>query len=77
MVKYRGGGLLMFFEPFCKSSSRLSNVFFLTPIFTAFVSVYDSTFFGNRIFVLFSSDLEEAIVETGESLSTTKIKFCL
>ena len=42
----------MFFEPFCKGSCRFSYVFFLTPIFTTFESVYDSTFVGNRIFVL-------------------------
>ena len=42
----------MFLEPFCKSSCRLSYVFFFTPIFTTFVSVYDPTFVGNRIFVL-------------------------
>ena len=41
MVKYRGRGLLVFLEAFCKSSSRLSNIFFFTPLFTAFVSVYD------------------------------------
>ena len=56
MVKYRGGGLLVFLEPFCKSSSRLSNIFFLTPMFTALISVYDSTFVGNRIFVLWSHE---------------------
>ena len=71
------GGLLVFFEPFCKGSCRFSYVFFLTPIFTTFESVYDPTFVGNWIFVLgvirrsfmltFSSDLEEAMFETGKS----------
>ena len=42
----------MFFEPFCKGSCRFSYIFFLTPIFTTFESVYDPTFVGNRIFVL-------------------------
>ena len=46
------GGLLMFFEPFCKGSCRLSYIFFLTPILTTFESVYDPTFVGNWIFVL-------------------------
>ena len=54
MVMNWGGGLLMFFEPLCKGSCRFSNIFFLTPIFIAFVSVYDSTFVGNRILVLWS-----------------------
>ena len=35
MVMNRRGGLLVFFEPLCKGSCRLSNVFF----FTTFVSV--------------------------------------
>ena len=52
MVMNGRGGLPMFFEPFYKSSWRLSYVFFFTPIFTTFVSVYDPTFVGNRIFVL-------------------------
>ena len=52
MVMNGRGGLLMFLELFCKSSCRLSYVFFFTPIFTTFVSVYDPTFVGNRIFVL-------------------------
>ena len=38
----------------CKGSCRFSNVFFFTPIFTTFVSVYDPTFVGNRILVLWS-----------------------
>ena len=52
MVMNERGGLLMFLESFCKSSCRLSYVFFFTPIFTTFVSVYDPTFVGKRIFVL-------------------------
>ena len=42
----------MLLEPFCKTSYRLSRVFFLTPIFTTFVSVDDPTLVGDRIFVL-------------------------
>ena len=42
----------MFLEPFCKISGRFSNVFFITPIFTAFISIYDSTFVCDRILVL-------------------------
>ena len=49
MVMNGRGGLLMLLEPFCKSSCRLSNVFFFTPIFTTFVSVYDPTLVGDRI----------------------------
>ena len=52
MIMNGRGGLLMFFEPFCKGSCRFSYVFFLTPIFTTFESVYDPTFVGDRIFVL-------------------------
>ena len=52
MVMYGRWGLLMFFEPFCKSSCRFSYVFFFTPIFTTFISVYDPNFVGNRICVL-------------------------
>ena len=52
VVKYRGRGLLMFLEPFCKISGRFSNVFFITPIFTVFISIYDSTFVCDRILVL-------------------------
>ena len=54
MVMNWGGGLLMFFEPLCKGSCRFSNIFFLTPIFIAFVPVYDSTFVGKSILVLWS-----------------------
>ena len=43
MVMNRRGGLLVFFEPLCKGSCRLSQVFFFTPIFTTFVSVDDPT----------------------------------
>ena len=67
MVKYRGRGLLVFLEPFCKSSHRLSNIFFLTPMFTAFVSIYDFTFVGNRIFVL------ESHKESFDGLSSFKV----
>ena len=52
MVMNGRGGFLMFFVPFCKGSCRFSYIFFLTPIFTTFESVYDPTFVGNRIFVL-------------------------
>ena len=52
MVKYWGRGLLMFCEPFSKGSARFSYVFFSTPLFIALISVYDSTFAGNRIIVL-------------------------
>ena len=52
MVMNGKEGLLMFFEPFCKGSCRFSYIFFLTPIFTTFESVYDPTFVGDRIFVL-------------------------
>ena len=52
MVKYRGRGLLAFLEPFYKCSSRYSNIFFLAPMFTAFVSIYNSTLVGDRILVL-------------------------
>ena len=68
MVKYWGRGLLMLFEPFCKGSARFSNVFFSTPLFIALVSIYDPTLAVNGIIVI-SSDLEEAMLETGESLS--------
>ena len=57
----------MFLEPFCKGSSRFSNIFFLTPIFTASVSVYDSTFVGKRIFVLWSH--KEAFDEINKLIS--------
>ena len=56
MVKYRARGLLMFFEPFCKISSRFTNVFFFAPMLTAFESIYDSTFICYRIFVLGSHE---------------------
>ena len=52
VVKYRGRGLLMFLEPFYKISGRFSNVFFITPMFTAFISIFDSTFVCDRILVL-------------------------
>ena len=52
VIKYRGRGLLMFLEPFCKISGRFSNVFFITPMFTAFISIYDSTLVCDRILVL-------------------------
>ena len=52
VVKYRGRGLLKFLEPFCKISGRFSNVFFITPMFTAFISINDSTFVCDRILVL-------------------------
>ena len=42
----------MFLEPFCKISGRFSNVFFMTPMFTAFISMYDSIFVCDRILVL-------------------------
>ena len=48
MVMDGRGGLLMFLEPFCKNSCRLSNVY----IFTTLISVYDPTLVGDRIFVL-------------------------
>ena len=54
MVINWGRGLLVFFEPLCKGSYRLSNVLFLAPIFIAFVSIHDSTFVGYRILVLCS-----------------------
>ena len=38
------GGLLMFFEPFCKGPCRFSYVFFITPNLTTFESVYNPTF---------------------------------
>ena len=47
-----GRGLLMFLEPFCKISGRFFHVFFITPMFTAFISIYDSTFVCDRILVL-------------------------
>ena len=56
MVKYRGRHLLVFLEPFCKISSRFANVFFIAPMLTAFVSVYDSTFVDYRILVLGSHE---------------------
>ena len=56
MVKYRGRGLLVFLEPFCKISSRFTNVFFITPMLTAFVSIYDSTFVCYRILVIGSHE---------------------
>ena len=52
VVKYRGRGLLMFLEPFCKVSGRFSNVSFITPMFTAFISIYDATLVCDRILVL-------------------------
>ena len=54
MIINWGRGLLVFFEPLFKGYCRLSNVLFLTPIFIAFISIYDSTFVGNRILALWS-----------------------
>ena len=58
VVKDGGRRLLVFFESICKISSRFTNVFFIAPMFTAFIS-----------------DLEEAMFDTGESLSPSKFKF--
>ena len=55
-------------KPFCKISSRFSIVFFLTPMFTALVSVYDSTFVCDKIFVLGSHE------EAFDGLSSFKVK---
>ena len=54
MVINWGRGLLVFLETLCKGSCRLSNILFLSLIFIAYVSIYDSTFVGNRILVLWS-----------------------
>ena len=56
VVKYRGRGLPVFLEPFCKISSRFTNIFFFAPILTAFVSIYDSTFICYRILVVGSHE---------------------
>ena len=44
----------MFFEPLCKCSHWFSNILFITPHAVIFVSVYESTLFKDRIFVLWS-----------------------
>ena len=54
VVKGWGRRLLVFFESICKISSRFTNIFFIAPLFTAFVSINDSTFASNRILVLWS-----------------------
>ena len=38
MVKNGGRRLLVFFESICKISSRFTNVFFIAPMFTAFIT---------------------------------------
>ena len=50
VVKDGGRRLLVFFESICK----ITNVFFIAPMFTAFVSINDSTFACDRILVLWS-----------------------
>ena len=51
VVKYGGGGLLMFFKPFTKSSWELSNIFLITVHPTTFVTVVDPTLLHHRIFI--------------------------
>ena len=41
----------MFFKPLCKGSCRLPNVFFITFNPVAFVSVDDSTFVEDEVFI--------------------------
>ena len=52
VVKYGGGGLLMFFKPFTKGSWGLSNIFLITVHSSTFVTVDDPTFPHHRIFIL-------------------------
>ena len=49
---YGGWGLLMFLEPLCKYSGRLSYIFFITIHPVTFVSLDNPTFLHHRIFVL-------------------------
>ena len=52
VVKYGGGGLLVFFEPFTKGSWGLSCMFLITVHPATFVSVDDPTLLHHRILVL-------------------------
>ena len=56
VVIYWGRSLLMFLEPLCKCSCWFSKVLFITFHPISFVSVYDSTFLKERIFVLWSHE---------------------
>ena len=52
VVKYGGGGLLMFLEPLSKCSRGLSYILLITLHPTTFVTVDDPTLLQHRIFVL-------------------------
>ena len=47
----RGGGLEVFFQPFSKCSSCLTNIFFTTLQPITFEPVYYATFVGNVVFI--------------------------
>ena len=52
VVKYGGGGLLVFFEPLTKGSRGLSYIFLITLHPATFVTVDDPTLLHHRIIVL-------------------------
>ena len=49
MVKYGGGGLLVFFEPLTKGPRGLSYIFFITLHPTTFITVEDPTFLHHGV----------------------------
>ena len=52
MVKYGGGGFLVFFEPLTKGSWGLSYIFLITLQPSIFVTIDDPTLLLHRIFIL-------------------------
>ena len=53
---YRGRGLEMFLKPLFKISCCLSYIFLITIHPVTFISIYDSTFFKDWIFILWSHE---------------------
>ena len=51
MVKYRGGGFQMFLEPLSKCSSCLSYIFMITFQPVTFISVDNTTLFGDMVLI--------------------------
>ena len=56
VVMYRGRGLEMFFKPLFKISCWLSYIYIITIHPVTFISIYDSTFFKDWIFFLWSHE---------------------
>ena len=69
VIMYRGRGFQMFFKPLFKISCWLSNVSIITIHPVTFISIYDSTFFKDWIFILWSHE------EVFECMTSFKMYF--